>query len=55
MLVSLPAARRLGGVRVAAPETDLQLMAEATRIQPEQTPAQFHLISRFLILDTYKS
>ncbi len=28
-----------GGERAAASETDLQLAAEATRIQPEHTPA----------------
>ncbi len=36
----------LGGERAAAPETDLQLAAEATGIQPEQTPVPFHLTSR---------
>ncbi len=36
----------LGGERAAALETDLQLAAEATRIQPEQTPAPFRLMSR---------
>ncbi len=30
-----------GGERVAAPETDLQLAAGATRIQAEQSPAPF--------------
>ncbi len=34
-----------GGERAAAQETDLQLAVEATRIQPEQTPA-FHLTSQ---------
>ncbi len=37
-----------GGERAAAPEMemDLQLAAEATGIQPEQTPAPFHLMTR---------
>ncbi len=34
-----------GGEWAAAPETDLQLAAEATQFQPEQTPAPFGLIS----------
>ncbi len=36
----------LVGERVAAPETAHQLAAEATQIQPEQTPAPFRLTSR---------
>ncbi len=35
-----------GGELAAAPETDLQLTAEATGIQPEQTPPSFHLMLR---------
>ncbi len=48
--ISLTATRRPppppGGERVAAPEMDLQLVAEAIGIQPGQTPALFRLISR---------
>ncbi len=32
-----------GGQWAEAPEMDLQLVAETTRIQAEQTPAPFHL------------
>ncbi len=33
-----------GEEQAAAPETDLQLAAEATWIQPEQTPVLLHLM-----------
>ncbi len=33
----------MGGEQAEAPETDLQLAAEATEIQPEQTSAPFRL------------